>query len=123
MTPEALPWLDSPSPERWAGALKLLGQLGALENNELTDLGRRMADIPLHPRLARFLLEVPGLRAATVAVAIHEVLLSQPDVLEDIPPEGPRLEKWLQLQQNLTLRRSLEAFELPPGGAKSSRQR
>ena len=38
-------------------ALSLLRRLGALEDCRLTELGRAIADIPTHPRLARLLLE------------------------------------------------------------------
>lgn len=51
----ALP--DQPPPGSWSEALAVLRELGALtEGGRPTPLGRRMADLPLHPRLARLVL-------------------------------------------------------------------
>ena len=47
-----LPWLDTPPSEAIDAAVALLDQLGARG-----ELGRRMAALPLHPRLARLVLE------------------------------------------------------------------
>ncbi|CAN0308607.1 unnamed protein product, partial [Phaeothamnion confervicola] len=68
VSPLELPWLDSPTSERWESALGLLEALGALKGGGLTELGGHMADVPLHPRLSRFLLKAPGKRAVAVAV-------------------------------------------------------
>jgi ATP-dependent helicase HrpB len=52
----SLTWLDPPSPGALAGARRLLQGLGALDGQEhLTELGREMARLPAHPRLARLL--------------------------------------------------------------------
>jgi ATP-dependent helicase HrpB len=51
------PWFESPEPRALARARSTLRDLGALGvEGELTDLGRRMATFPAHPRLARMLL-------------------------------------------------------------------
>jgi ATP-dependent helicase HrpB len=55
--PAALAWLDPPPGPAWSQAVALLGALGALDTaGAVTALGRRMADHPLHPRLARMLV-------------------------------------------------------------------
>jgi ATP-dependent helicase HrpB len=52
-----LPWLDEPSPDMLNHARELLIRLTALDaQGKVTANGRRMADWPLHPRLARFVL-------------------------------------------------------------------
>jgi ATP-dependent RNA helicase HrpB len=54
---EALRWLDPPPSGALAVAASLLIELGALADGRLTDLGRRMLELPLHPRLARMVIE------------------------------------------------------------------
>jgi ATP-dependent helicase HrpB len=55
-----LEWLDAPPAGSVDSARELLLRLGAVdEQGGLTRLGRRMAELPLHPRLARMVLEEP----------------------------------------------------------------
>ncbi len=54
---EAFPWFEAPEPTSLGLALELLAQLGATRGRGVTELGRRMARLPLHPRIARLLLE------------------------------------------------------------------
>jgi ATP-dependent helicase HrpA len=54
---EAFPFLDPPAPRAIADGYALLGELGAVdENNELTDIGRELARLPLDPRIGRMLV-------------------------------------------------------------------
>ena len=53
---EQLPWIEEPSEGRLRAAEALLEQLGALKSSQLTELGQRMALLPLPPRLARLLI-------------------------------------------------------------------
>src|SRR5205807_1256050 len=56
--PAALAWLDPPSPKALGAALDLLRRLGLVERaGGVTELGRRCAELPLHPRLSRLALE------------------------------------------------------------------
>jgi len=51
-------WIDMPSEGHIQQALGLLRTLGAIdEENRMTSKGRKMADLPVHPRLAHMLLE------------------------------------------------------------------
>ena len=53
----ALPFLTPPNPAAFAEARRLLAELGALDDGgAITDHGRRMAAMPLHPRLAHMVL-------------------------------------------------------------------
>ncbi len=74
--PSALEWFDTPPESALKGAEKLLRQLGALDaNGAMTTLGRRMVDLPLHPRLARLVLagEAEGIAdTARLAAALLE---------------------------------------------------
>ncbi|OGR31358.1 MAG: ATP-dependent helicase HrpB [Desulfuromonadales bacterium GWC2_61_20] len=69
-----LTWLDPPPPGHLAGAQMLLRRLGALAADaRLTPLGKRMAALPAHPRLARLLVAgqdagIPGLAADLAAL-------------------------------------------------------
>jgi ATP-dependent helicase HrpB len=55
--PDRLDWLDPPPPGALAHARQLLADLGALdEGGSITAHGRRMARLPLHPRLAHMIL-------------------------------------------------------------------
>ncbi|WP_437204292.1 ATP-dependent helicase HrpB [Planctomicrobium sp. SH664] len=52
------PWLEPPRADAVTQAELLLRRLDALnEQNEVTALGRTMCELPVHPRLARLLLE------------------------------------------------------------------
>jgi ATP-dependent helicase HrpB len=51
--PGALDWFEAPPATAMTAAENLLTRLGALAEGALTPVGRRMADLPLHPRLAR----------------------------------------------------------------------
>ena len=55
--PEELNWLDPPRTGPVKQARELLAQLGAVdEKSMLTDIGKRIGSLPLHPRLALMLL-------------------------------------------------------------------
>lgn len=67
-TADALRWLDPPPPARWAQAVQLLQLLGALDAQaRITPCGRRMAQMPAHPRLAHMLTAASPLNAPTAA--------------------------------------------------------
>ena len=53
-----LAWLDPPKPESVSAAEALLERLGAIDaSGAITDTGKRMLALPLHPRQARLLVE------------------------------------------------------------------
>lgn len=55
--PADFPWLTPPPSHHIEQALDLLEQLEAIQQGQLTERGRLMAQIPIAPRLASFLLE------------------------------------------------------------------
>ncbi|HEY7313584.1 MAG TPA: ATP-dependent helicase HrpB [Gemmataceae bacterium] len=72
------PWLEPPKEATVMQALALLRRLGAVEGRGLTDLGRAMARLPAHPRLARLLIEGRRL-GSPERVALAAALLSERD--------------------------------------------
>ena len=68
------PWFEAPSREQLAGAELLLKRLGALDDRRaVTAVGRRMARLPVSPRLARLMLagaEFGCVKRAALAAAM-----------------------------------------------------
>ena len=54
--PDELAWLDAPPEATYHAARELLAELGALDGGALSDHGRAMAELPMHPRLAHLAL-------------------------------------------------------------------
>ncbi len=72
-TLDGLPWLEPPPAAAFAQAQDLLQQLGALESSKrITDHGRAMAKLPLHPRLSHMVITAKSGLAADVAALISE---------------------------------------------------
>jgi ATP-dependent helicase HrpB len=59
-SPRRFEWFDPPAADRIDAALTLLEQLGAVANGRITGLGGRLKRLPLHPRLARMLVDSGG---------------------------------------------------------------
>jgi ATP-dependent helicase HrpB len=86
------PWLEPPPAGAVDAALELLTLLGAIRrenaHHEITVLGRRMAGLPLHPRLSRLLIaaEAGGVltQGARLAAWISEGELKSLDASEDL---------------------------------------
>lgn len=80
-------FFEPPPPERLDAAERLLQLLGALENGRLTERGRLLQRLPLHPRLASLLLQARswGVERAGAEVA---ALLAERDIL--LPQREPR---------------------------------
>ena len=63
---EALPWLTTPPRAGVFKAKELLMSLGAIdENGNITPIGKRMAALPCHPRIARMILATTSLTTST----------------------------------------------------------
>ena len=108
--PLELDWLDPPAPSPFEQATELLRELDAIDaRGSLTKLGREMAALPVHPRLAHMLLRSRALEATPLACEVA-ALLSERDVFRGTA--GP-------IDADLTMRidalRRDDAFA-PPGG-------
>jgi len=67
--PPEVEWLEAPPPESLQAAAELLERLGAIDaRGALTRQGREMARLPLHPRLARLILDAGDDGCALAAV-------------------------------------------------------
>ena len=63
---EALPWLTMPPRAGGFKAKELLMSLGAIdENGNITPIGKRIAALPCHPRIARMILATTNLTTST----------------------------------------------------------
>ena len=63
---EALPWLTMPPRAGVFKAKELLTALGAIdENGNIPSIGKRMATLPCHPRIARMILATTNLTTST----------------------------------------------------------
>ena len=63
---EVLPWLTMPPRAGVFKAKELLMSLGAIdENGNITPIGKRMAALPCHPRIARMILATTSLTTST----------------------------------------------------------
>lgn len=74
----ALPWLDAPPAGAVGAARKLLERLGAVDAaGRLRRVGERMAGYPLHPRLARLVVEADSRGAGREGCRIAAALSSE----------------------------------------------
>ncbi len=101
--PDDLKWMDSPPPGAVAQARELLQDLEALDGiGRITQLGRRMVGLPLHPRLAHMLLRGAAAgqarRAADLAALLTErdIFRRQSGIIpsRDLDPRLHALETW-----------------------------
>jgi ATP-dependent helicase HrpB len=101
-----LAWIDPPPPAALAQARDLLERLDALEHGgRITPLGRAMAGIGAHPRLAHMLKRAHELGAAALACDLA-ALLGERDLLRG-PPSAR--------DADLRLRLQVLAGDPPPG--------
>jgi ATP-dependent helicase HrpB len=85
--PSTFRWLQSPSPAQIEAALGVLEDLGAFSGKNVTALGRKLAELPLHPRLGRLYVEGARLGHARAA-ALCAAMLAERD--SQLPPaQGP----------------------------------
>lgn len=77
--PLAFPWFEAPDPGRTRHALRLLSEIGLIDDHGLTAVGRMARELPLPPRLAAMLLY--GAAAGEAERASYAAaLLSERDV-------------------------------------------
>lgn len=81
--PASLVWLDPPPAAAYQQARELLVQLGALhEDGGLSAHGKRLASLPLHPRLAHMVLQAIPLELGALACELA-VMLSERDFMRE----------------------------------------
>src|SRR5690606_16114315 len=110
--PRDFGWYEAPPEPAVASAERLLAMLGALDSEtagRITDLGRRILALPVHPRLARLLLAAgdAGMLQTGAAVA---ALLSEKDIFLPQPYDRNAIAT-AQQQGDSDLRVRLEALD------------
>ena len=68
--PRTLQWFEPPPAGALDAAFTLLRLLGAIRDGRVTEIGRALQRLPLHPRLARILLSAKGAWPAALACAL-----------------------------------------------------
>ncbi len=95
--PIAFTWFERPEDAAIERAVTLLEVLGAVRHGRLTELGERLARLPLHPRLGCFVLEAErrgaGRRAADLALWIADGARPEGELADLNPPHHPRAER------------------------------
>lgn len=80
--PQSLSWFEAPPEKNLKAALVELQNLNALsQDNELTPLGKRLAELPLPPRLGKLFL-VASERGFAAAGAVMACLLAERDLFD-----------------------------------------
>jgi ATP-dependent helicase HrpB len=116
---DALDWLEAPPAAAWGVARELLGRLGALgANGALTDVGRGMLRFPIHPRLARLVVEGEA-RGAGAAAALAAALIGERDIRAGTrasfgPGPSARAERGADVVDLVDLYREAEAGRFRP---------
>ncbi|MCP9439424.1 MAG: ATP-dependent helicase HrpB [Nitrospira sp.] len=86
--PSELLWLTPPPPGAVSQAKELLSRLGALNaNGRITIHGKRMAELPLHPRLSHMLIRSEQVGCIDLACTLA-ALLSERDVVHGPSTRG-----------------------------------
>ena len=98
-----LEWIEPPSTKLWDAAITQLDSLDALAFRDgrpyLSDLGKRMSDLPMDARSARLLIEAERLEAPSTGAALA-ALISEPPLrstadlsfaIEDMPQRSRQL--------------------------------
>ena len=73
----AFPFIDPPDKRNVTDGVKLLEELGALEERKLTALGRQLAQLPVDPRLARMVIEADKQECVAEVMVIAAALSIQ----------------------------------------------
>lgn len=86
--PSELTFIDPPPARAVEEALDLLQRLGAIESGQISDSGRAMSSLPLHPRLARMVvdsgIDQPLACVLAALVDSRDVFSGRPD---DVPTD------------------------------------
>ncbi|WGE66447.1 ATP-dependent RNA helicase HrpA [Actinobacillus equuli subsp. haemolyticus] len=81
---EAFPFVDRPDTRQVQDGIRLLEELGTINGNKLTALGRQLAQLPIDPRLGRMVI------AAAQNGSLHEVMMIVSALSIQDPRERPQ---------------------------------
>ncbi|MDT5034680.1 MAG: ATP-dependent helicase HrpA [Actinoplanes sp.] len=71
------PFIDPPDKRNVADGVKLLEELGALDERKLTAMGRQLAQLPVDPRLARMVIEADAQECVAEVMVVAAALSIQ----------------------------------------------
>src|SRR4029453_6480760 len=98
-------------------ALRLLARLDAIQDGALTETGRVMQRLPLHPRLARMLIAGKGARPVAQACALlSERHLLAPRTAATASDLLSAIDRWSSVPAHVQ-RVAREIGQLGPGGS------
>jgi ATP-dependent helicase HrpB len=80
-------WIEAPVEAALLHAEQLLADLGAIENDTITELGRRMLAFPVHPRYARMLVAAQKYGCVYDACLIAALVQGRDLLLRDVSRE------------------------------------
>lgn len=114
-------WINKPPAGNISQARELLEQLGAVKNNQITERGKKMLQMPTHPRIAHLLIEAKlweennamkysGL-ATDIAALLEERDPLQKEAGTDISLRIEELRKWRKGEFANADKRILERIE------------
>ena len=88
--PREFDWFDAPPDHALRQGIKLLRMLGALEQGrfQLSDLGKRLLELPVHPRIGRMLIEGERRGVADRAAAMAAII-SERDFVNSVDRDAP----------------------------------
>lgn len=118
--PMTFDWFERPSNDALASALTLLTRLGAANSGRITELGRALQALPLHPRLGRVLLEGRGSFEAAAACAwLAEGGRSEGDAASTSCDLLPILDHWSRALPHVKrVAELLERLSTAPSGSR-----
>jgi len=117
VNPREFAWFEAPPTDAIAAGEQLLEMLGALDRHgRLTERGRRIASLPLHPRLAALVLAGVNAGLTETACAIAAVL-SEKDIYTSAGPASARRPRWHSESDVLDRAEQLMESRQPPANA------
>jgi ATP-dependent helicase HrpB len=123
----ALPWFEEPPSAAFAQAQGVLKQLEALDGaGRITALGRRMGDLPLHPRLSHMVVRAEELGAGQAAAELAAYLSERDGLPRDTSADvehrllllrGPAKDRIRQSARQIReqARLTRDSSDIPPG--------
>lgn len=106
---EAFPWFEPPAPRALERADELLTMLDCLDKDVITELGRQIAELPVHPRVGRLLSEGAA-RGCVGQAATAAALLSERDPFMRQQTVGPRTRTQVGASDVATRVQAIEQF-------------
>ena len=120
---ETFPFVDPPPAEHLAVAIQTLHDLGAItEDRALTRVGKRMAELPLEPRLGRVVAAAEALGCVNEAVGIAQ-LIEEGNALRRVSREDESIARSQLIERGSREKKRWAYLETIPGYGASAEAR